>query len=76
MASLGYQIKNRKQTARFTCSHDCILGAYSFKEGDRMIAISDPQGMFDLYVEWANGTIGKFYAEQINKLAGFQAVQS
>jgi hypothetical protein len=75
MTSLGYQIKRGKQTAAFTCVFDTEAGPYSLREGDKLKAVSNGYGMFNLFASWAEGSLGLFTAEQINTLAGFQAVQ-
>lgn len=64
-----------KQTVTFTCALDCQLGAYHLEEGESLKAVSDGQGLFYLYIDWADGAIGRFSANDINKLAGYQAVQ-
>jgi len=66
---------NTKQQITFKCSYDCEVGAYRFKEGEPLKAVSNGTGKFVLYAEWADGGVGIFSAYEINKLAGYQAVQ-
>lgn len=75
MTSLGLHIKNGKQDVAFTCAVDCQLGAYSLRQDDRIRAISDGDGLFSIYVEWAEGALIRINAHDVNKLAGFKAVQ-
>lgn len=64
-----------KQVVTFECAFDTRLGAYRLNEGDAVKAISDGLGKFDLYVEWAQGSLGKYDASQINLIAGYEVVQ-
>lgn len=64
-----------KQRATFTCAFDTKLGAFQLAEGESVRVVSDGMGKFDLYVEWADGSIGKYTANEINKLAGYEVVQ-
>ena len=64
-----------KQIVGFTCEFDTRLGAYAINHGDPVKAISDGKGKFDLYIEWAEGSLGKYDASQINLIAGYEAVQ-
>lgn len=75
MTSLGYQIKNKKQTASFHASSDFRIGAYAIEQGEPIKVVSDGYGLFHVYVGWADGALGRLNANDINKLAGFQAVQ-
>lgn len=77
MTSLGYQVKNKKQTASFTCCNQFQIGAYTLQEGDRIKVMEDSvnRGLFYVYVEWAEGAVTKLNAAAVNRLAGFQAVQ-
>lgn len=65
-----------KQNVSFVCAIYSQLGAYHLNEGELLKAVSDGRGKFDLYVEWAEGSLGKYTAREINLLAGFQAVES
>lgn len=69
LASL-FSIAARETRIEFPCAADCQLGAYSLQAGDGLTAISDGFGFFDLYVDWADGCMGRFNALQINQLAG------
>ncbi len=64
-----------KQRVVFQCAFDTRLGAYHVNEGEAVKAVSDGKGNFDLYVEWAEGSLGKYDASQINLIAGYEAVQ-
>lgn len=64
-----------KQSVVFECNYECTIGAYKFSEGEILKAASDRQGRFHLYADWADGSLGTFTAAEINKLAGYQAVQ-
>jgi hypothetical protein len=75
MTSLGYQVKQRKQTASFTCANDIQIGAYILREGEPVKAVQNHNGLFDIYVEWGDGKIASLRASDVNKIAGFQAVQ-
>lgn len=63
-----------KQAVTFQCARDCHVGAYSFSEGESMKAVSNGTGKFNLYVEWAQGSLGTFSAWEVNQLAGYEAV--
>jgi hypothetical protein len=54
----------------FECALDCKVGAYSLTEGDGIKAVSDGYGLYHVYVAWAEGSIGRLRAAEINKLAG------
>jgi hypothetical protein len=64
-----------KQRVTFTCAFDTRLGAYALNQGEAVKAVSDGKGNFDLYIEWADGSLGKYTASQINLVAGYEAVQ-
>jgi hypothetical protein len=63
-----------KTTVAFKCAMDCQIGAYSLKEGESLKAISNGYGLFDLYVDWGDGSIGRLNARDVNKLAGQEVV--
>lgn len=64
-----------KQRVTFKCAFDTSFGAYHLKQDESVLAVSDGKGKFDLYVEWAEGSLGKYDAMQINLIAGYEAVQ-
>lgn len=60
----------RKAPITFRCALDCNVGAYKLLEGDRMRVLPAGYGLFHVYVEWAEGSIGRMNARDVNKLAG------
>jgi hypothetical protein len=64
-----------KQLVYFSCQFDTRLGAIALNEGESIKAVSDGLGQFDLYVEWTDGSLGKYDAMQVNLIAGYEAVQ-
>jgi hypothetical protein len=72
MTTVTYETKQR---VTFQCAFDTRLGAYHLNEGEAVKAVSDGKGNFDLYVEWSETSLGKYTANEINKLAGYQVVQ-
>ncbi len=60
----------------FECALDIQMGAYRLTEGESLKAMSDGLGSFNLYVEWANGSLGHFNANTINKLAGNELIKT
>lgn len=64
-----------KQIVYFSCYSDIRVGAIALSEGESIKAVSDGMGNFNLYVEWIDGSIGKYSAKQVNDLAGYEAVQ-
>lgn len=77
MSEYIYATKSRKasQTVTFNCHRDTSLGAYSINEGEPLKAVSRTAGDFFLYVEWADGPLGIYTAQEINHLAGSQVVE-
>ena len=63
-----------KQIVYFTCDRDIRVGAVTLREGESIKAVSDGMGKFHLYVEWVEGSIGRYTAEQVNDLAGKEVV--
>ena len=66
----------KQRPVTFTCCMDCMIGAYSFREGEPMKVTADGRGKYYLQVEWADGDIGPLTAVIVNKLAGEEVVQS
>ena len=62
----------REAKIEFPCAIECKVGAYALQAGDMLTAVSDGFGLFNLYVEWADGCMGRFRAGDINKLAGWK----
>jgi hypothetical protein len=62
MTTLSYEFKQR---VTFTCAFDTRFGAYHLNQNDAVLAVSDGKGKFDLYVKWAEGSLGKYNASQI-----------
>jgi hypothetical protein len=73
MAIQDTQTKNR--VVYFSCYKDTQLGAIALREGESIKARSDGLGYYFLFVEWVDGNIGRYSAEQVNELAGEQVVQ-
>lgn len=64
-----------KQHVPFTCNADQQLGAYRIAQDEPLLAVADGMGKFQLYVEWAEGSLGKYTAAQVNAIAGHEVVQ-
>lgn len=64
----------REARVEFSCAMDCKVGAYALQAGDKMTAVGDGFGFFNLYVDWADGCLGRFRAGDINNLAGSEVV--
>ena len=74
IASSLFASHARGNTFTFKCSIDCEVGAYSLQEGDGIKAVKDWSGLFNVYVEWADGSIGRLTAKDVNKLAGHDII--
>jgi hypothetical protein len=59
---------------KFTCASDCHVGAYGLRIGDEMTVMDDGDGLFSLYVDWADGCLGRLNTHDINKLAGHEVI--
>lgn len=75
LASSLFSSHARGDILTFPCDIDCHLGAYNLQEGEPLKVVDDHDGLYSVYVEWAEGAIGRFSARDINKLAGFEAVK-
>lgn len=61
----------RSRVVVFECALDIKVGAYTLREGDGVKAVEDlPTGKWNLYVTWAEGSLGKVPAGTVNTLAG------
>ena len=60
----------RKSPIIFRCAKECQVGAYKLLEYDKMKALPAGYGLFHVYVDWADGSIGTLNARDVNKLAG------
>jgi hypothetical protein len=67
-------LQPKTKSVTFTCSMDCMIGAYSLQEGEPMKVTSDGRGKYYLNVSWADGDIGPLTAVIVNKLAGKEVV--
>jgi len=65
----------RKVTTSFLCALDCRIGAYSLTEGEPLKVVGDGTGRFYLYVDWGDGAIARLSAHDVNRLAGYEAVE-
>lgn len=66
----------RSRVVVFECALDIKVGAYSLKEGDGIKAVEDQgTGWWNLYVTWAEGSLGRVPAGTVNMLAGEAIVQ-
>lgn len=65
----------RGNNITFPCSIDCKLGAYSLAEGEPLKVVDDRDGLYSVYVEWGEGPIARVSARDVNKLAGYEAVE-
>jgi hypothetical protein len=63
------------QIVYFSCYNACRLGAIALNEGESIKAVRDGMGYFNLYAEWAEGSIGRYSVDEVNELAGEQVVQ-
>lgn len=63
----------RSSTRSFVCAIDVQVGAYSFREGDRLQVTVDNRGKCHLRAEWAEGEI-VVPAGTVNLLAGERIV--
>lgn len=65
----------RGNTFTFGCALECKVGAYSLAEGDGVKVVrEDWSGLWHVYVEWAEGSIGRLTARDVNKLAGREVI--
>lgn len=75
IASSMFASHARGNTFTFKCSLDCQVGAYSLSEGDAIRAVKEKwSGLFHVYLEWAEGSIGRLTASDLNKLAGYELI--
>lgn len=74
MIQINSIYKVEMQTVTFICNLDTSLGAYSLREGEPLMAVPDGMGKYLLYAEWAEGALARVTPEQVNELAGYQAV--
>jgi hypothetical protein len=65
----------RNRTCSFTCSDDFKVGAYQLIKGDKLKVVSDGDGLFSVYVQWAEGVLSRLNINDINKLAGFDVTR-
>ena len=66
--------RNKEKNIPFICHADCMSGPYSLQEGEPMMVVPDGTGHYYVYVDWAEGAIGRLSAKGINRLAGCQIV--
>ena len=67
----------RAKAVEFTCAPEiCMVGAYCLRQGDAMRAVSDGTGLFWLYVDWAEVSLGRVPAAAVNKLAGKEIISA
>jgi hypothetical protein len=72
--AMATTLQPKTKSVTFTCSMDCMIGAYSLQEGEPMKVTSDGRGKYYLKVSWADGDIGPLTAVIVNKLAGKEVV--
>lgn len=60
----------RKAPITFECAKEIRVGAYKLLPGDKMKAVSAGYGLFNVYVDWAEGSIGCLNHRDVNKIAG------
>jgi hypothetical protein len=65
----------RSAPITFECALDCKVGAYSLQEGDGIKAMRDWSSLYNVYVEWAEGPIGRLTGKDVNKLAGYDVIR-
>lgn len=74
VASSIFASHARGTTFTFKCAIDCQIGAYSLREGEPLKVVKNFNGLWAVYVEWGEGSIGSLAAHDVNKLAGYEAV--
>lgn len=60
----------RRTPIEFRCAREIRVGAYKLLPGDKMKAVSAGFGLFHVYVDWAEGSIGRLNHRDVNKIAG------
>ena len=58
----------------FLCAKECRVGAYALLPGDSMEAVEDGTGLYWLYCDWDEASIGRVPASAINQIAGKEIV--
>jgi hypothetical protein len=74
MDGTKYQIVARDTRFTFTCALTCQVAAYQVRKGEMLTVISDGDGLYSVYVKWADGALSRLPAWQINVLAGFEII--
>lgn len=60
----------RNAPIEFKCAGEMRVGVYQLLPGDKMKALRAGFGLFHVYVDWAEGSIGCLNHRDVNKIAG------
>lgn len=74
LASMFATHARKMTTFTFRCHADMSVGAYSLNEGEPLKAVLNPSGLYAIYTEWGEGSIGSLRASDVNKLAGHEVI--